>query len=253
MRIGVSDFFKPLDLTSPPTNKDYSKAELLIQAAESFSRATNKCVYIIDYYKRGFLFVSDNPLFLCGETVQCVLKAGYQFYLSHVPPEDLELLLEINKAGFHFYDKIPVNERLKYSIAYDFHLIQSNKKHILVNHHLTPLLLDEQFNIWLALCVVNLSSNTHSGNIRITKKGSNDTFGYDLKTKAWKEQKQIKLTPQEKEVMVFSMKGFTIKEIAEHLCITTVTAKFHRKNILRKFKVKNMSEAILYAVNYKIF
>lgn len=253
MKITVADFFRPVELKSPPTNKDYGNTELLVKAADAFSRATNDCVYIIDYYKRGFLYVSDNPLFLCGETQKCVLNAGYLFYLSHVPKEDLELLLTINEAGFRFYNNIPVQDRLKYSISYDFHLIHSKKKLVLVNHHLTPLLLDDQSNIWLALCVVTLSSNSEAGNIQITKKGSHETFSYNLATSKWEEGNQVKLTAQEKEILVLSMKGYTIKEIAQSLSIAVPTVKFHRKNLLQKFRVKNISEAISYAANYNIF
>lgn len=253
MRISIGDFFKPIELKSPPTSKDYSNVDLLVRAAEAFSRATNDCLYIIDYYKRGFLYVSDNPLFLCGESPKCVLKAGYLFYLTHVPAEDLELLLQINEAGFQFYNQVPVEDRLKYSISYDFHLIHANKRRVLVNHHLTPLLLDDQSNIWLALCVVTLSSSTNSGNIQITKKGGTETFEYDLASRTWRVRKRVKLTTKEKEILELSMKGFTMKEMAENLNITTVTVKFHRKNILQKFNVKNMSEAVSYSVNYNVF
>lgn len=253
MRISIGDFFKPIELNSPPTSKDYSNVELLARAADAFSRATNDCVYIIDYYKRGFLYVSDNPLFLCGETPKCVLNAGYLFYLTHVPTEDLELLLQINQAGFEFYNKIPIEDRLKYSISYDFHLIHANKRPVLVNHHLTPLLLDDQSNIWLALCVVTLSSSNSSGSIQISKKGSSETFEYDLSARTWKVRKRLRLTIKEKEILELSMKGLTMKEIAENLGIKIITVKFHRKNILQKFNVKNMSEAVSYSANYNVF
>lgn len=253
MKVSVSDFFKPIDLNAPPTDRDYSKAELLIEAADAFSRATNYCVYIIDYYKRGFLYVSENPLFLCGKSSRFVLQSGYLFYLSHVPPQDLELLLEINQAGFQFYSNVPVADRMKYSITYDFHLIHTNKRPVLVNHHLTPLALDGQSNIWLALCIVAHSSSETAGNIMIEKKGSSLIFGYDLKLKAWVEKERTKMTAQEKEILILSMQGLTIKEIAKKLAVTVVTIKFHRKNILQKLKVKNMSEALSYAANYQVF
>lgn len=250
--MNISDFFKPLDLSKPPTEIEYSKIELLLEAVDAFSRTTNHCVYIIDYYKKSFLYVSDNPIFLCGNSPQSVMNSGYLFYFNHVPQKELEMLLKINQAGFEFYSNIPSSERKDYSISYDFHLIQKNKKLILINHHLTPLILDSDANIWLALCVVSHSSKSGAGNIKITKKGSSEVFEFDLIKNDWLKRNSIDITPKEKEILALSIRGFSIKAIADELKIKVVTVKFHRKNILKKLDVKNISEAVSYVVNNKI-
>ena len=118
MKITLAEFFKPVELGNSPTNGDYEKAAHLIEAVKAFSRTTNQSVYIIDYYKRTFLYVAENPLFLCGETAKNVSNLGYMFYMKHVPEKDLEMLLEINQAGFEFFKHIPHSERLKYTIFY---------------------------------------------------------------------------------------------------------------------------------------
>jgi hypothetical protein len=126
-KVHVDDFFRPFEIKPLLNNLDYSKTKNYIQAADAFSRSSHLSVYIIDYYKRGFLYVSDNPLFLCGETAAFVLKSGYQFYFRHVPAKEMDMLLEINDAGFAFYNNVPIPERLSYSISYDFHLVQPKK------------------------------------------------------------------------------------------------------------------------------
>lgn len=249
----VAEFFKPLKLSSPPTARDYMEAKLYLDVVDAFARSAHQCVYVIDYYKRGFLYVSDNPLFLCGQTVQEVQKAGYNFYMQHVPPDELSMLLEINEAGFRFYNKISVHDRLNYIISYDFHLIQPNKRQTLINHKLTPLVLDSAHNIWLALCVVTHSSGHKAGNIQITKKGGGKRFGYDLEKKEWIVQKKIKLTAQEKDILALSIQGYTMDEIAQALHIAGTTVKYHKKKIFRKLQVKNITEAISCASTYNIF
>ncbi|MBS1592590.1 MAG: helix-turn-helix transcriptional regulator [Bacteroidetes bacterium] len=253
MRVEIADFFKPMKLKSRLPVWDYESVKLYLQVVEAFAQTTHQCVYIIDYYKQGFMYVSDNPLFLCGETARDVRKLGYEFYAKHVPPDELTMLLEINEAGFNFYYNIPVFDRLNYTISYDFHLMQPNKRLTLINHKLTPLVLDEDNNIWLALCVVTHSSNNTAGNIIIAKKGENKRFEYDRTLKEWITQKRIKFSPKEKEVLALSAQGYTMDEIANKLELTGDTIKFHKKNIFKKLHVKNMVEALSCATNHNLF
>jgi len=253
MGVEIEEFFRPLKLNSTPTTWDYKEIGQYIQVAEAFARTTHQSVYILDYYKKGFLYVSDNPLFLCGQSVKSVLKSGYDFYINHVSKNELPMLLEINEAGFQFYNRIPTHDRLNYTISYDFHLIQPSKRPTLINHKLTPLVLDREHNIWLALCIVTHSSGDKAGNIFITKKGENKRFQYDVSLKDWVKQKRINLTTHQKQILALSIQGFTMDEIARELKLTEATVKFHKRNIFKKFQVKNIAEAISFATNYNLF
>lgn len=75
-----------------------------------------------------------------------------------------------------------------------------------MNHKLTPLALDKQFNIWLALCVVSHSSDSHSGNIFINKKNANKLFEYNLTSKTWIERDKPMTTEQEKQILNLSIR-----------------------------------------------
>lgn len=92
---------------------DYGLAETFVRTAEAFANATYQSVYIIDYFRKNFLYVSPNPLFLCGISEEEVKELGYQFYLDHVPADEVKMLLEINQAGFSFINKVPPAKRKK--------------------------------------------------------------------------------------------------------------------------------------------
>ncbi|GAA5225255.1 response regulator [Membranihabitans marinus] len=49
----------------------------------------------------------------------------------------------------------------------------------------------------------------------------------------------INLTPREKEVLQYIAEGLTNNEIAKKLFVSVLTVNSHRKNLLRKFDVKN--------------
>lgn len=77
----TNDFFIPDNEVKPPEELDYSRVDEYIRSAEAFSRSTYQSVYIIDYFKQNFLYVSPNPMFLCGLTLIPALSVIVQDHL----------------------------------------------------------------------------------------------------------------------------------------------------------------------------
>lgn len=248
----VDDFFFERNRINSLENVEQSQVNDYLEVVKAIARTTYTSIYVINYQTQGFDYVSDNPLFLCGHTAEEVTKMGYAFYLKYVPEDDFELLLTINKVGFEFYDRIPIDERKLYTISYDFQIKNQENKVILINQKLTPLFLTQEGKIWKAICVISLSSEKKSGNVRIYKKGSNEQFEYDFLDEVWRTLQKIELSDREKEILQLSSRGFTINDIAENLCLSADTVKFHRKNLFEKLEVNNISEAISCAMNNKL-
>lgn len=248
----INEFFTIQNTIKAISDEDKEQTSDYLECIKAFARITYKSIYVIDYEKKGFEYVSDNPLFLCGHTAKEVQELGYAFYFKYVTPNDLDLLLKINNAGFDFYDNIPVEERKNYTISYDFHLKNPNKNEILINQKLTPLFLTNDGKIWKALCIVSLSNEQNCGNVKIYKKGGGVAFLYDLEESYWKKVEEIKLTDREKEVLLYSTRGYKINEIAEAIFVSTDTVKFHRRKIFNKLGVSNIAEAVTYATNNKL-
>ena len=164
MNRALSDFFNPIEQTKYIGSDNYRKIEHYLQALQAISKLCNLSYYIVDYYKKSFYYVSPDPLFLSGYTQEEVLKLGFDFYPLCVPNEDLEILFNLNEAGFDFFYQLPKNRREKATISYDFRLQhRTNKSLIMINHKLAPLLLTDDGNIWMSICLVALSSRKTSG------------------------------------------------------------------------------------------
>nr|WP_315028791.1 helix-turn-helix transcriptional regulator [uncultured Chryseobacterium sp.] len=248
----IDRFFNDKNEVSRDAAIDYTQSEDYLEAIKALARTTYQSLYVINYQTRGFEYVSENPLFLCGKTSEEVKELGYAFYFQNVKPEDVEMLIQINKAGFEFYEAIPINERKLYSISYDFCLISKEKNMVLVNHKLTPMFLTDEGQVWKALCIVSLSNSSSSGNVVVSKEGADEIWKYDFINNLWEKSEKIKLTSREYDILRLYASGLTINEISEKLFITADTVKFHRKKLFEKIGVNNIAEALGYAKANKL-
>lgn len=218
-----------------------------LDIVNAFSRLSYKSIYIINYEKKSFEYVSDNPLFLCGYTAKKVKKMGYTFYFKHIPNEELKLLFKINEAAKSFYTKIPVEDIINYTICYDFHIINEKHKKILVSQKLTPISIDKNGKVYRAMCLVALSPNKSAGNITISKQGEENLWKFNLSSNSWEKEEKVKLSEREIQILEFSARGLTINEISEKIFLSADTVKFHRKKIFDKINVQSIAKALSYA------
>lgn len=251
MATNVGDFFIGSNSVYNITDEDYQKISLLINSAKAFARSTHRCVYIIDYFKQNFLYVSENLAYWCGQTSDKIKDVGYNFYLNYVPENEQKMLLEINRKGFDLFNEVPVAERLDYTISYDFHIVHGRKSR-LVNHHLTPMMLTKDGRIWLALCTIAMSARNTPGHIIMKKDNSKSYYEYSLEKHKWVKQEGIALNETERDVLILSAQGYTMDNIADSLCKSVDTIKACKRALFAKMGVRNIAEALSYATNYKL-
>ena len=247
-----NDLFSSQNVVTNLSTTDLEQANNYIELVKAFARITYQSIYIIDYQRKAFEFVSDNPLFLAGLTSKQVMEMGYSFYQKYVPEADFQMLIQINNAGFDFYQKIPLEERKLYVISYDFQIQDANKKYILINHKLTPCFLTEEGKIWKAICIVSLSSNVSSGNVTIEKLHADQLWELDLLTDRWSARRKTNLNEREIEILRYYHRGLTIHETSEKIFVSIDTVKFHRRKLFEKLGVSNMNEALHFALNNRL-
>lgn len=247
----IQRFFSRNNTVDYLSEVEYAQRDNYLEVLRAVARLSYMSMYVIDYQRKEFEYVSDNPLFLCNHTPAEVMAMGYAFYFKYVSEEDLEMLIRVNEIGFDFFNRTPLEDRKNYSISYDFNL-QTGKEKILINHKLTPIFITSEGKIWKALCVVSLSSNTTSGNILLSKTGEDSLWVLDLNTGRWNKMDKSKLSDRELQIVRLHAQGLTISQIADRTFIAVDTVKFHRRKLFEKLHVKNMAEALAYVKNNKL-
>lgn len=251
--IEIGDFFTFQNSVDNVNENDYASIDRIIEAAQAFEKTTYQCVYIIDYFKRGFLYVSRNIGKLCGGDADKIKDFGYDFYMKYVPEDDLKMLLEINTKGFQKFNTLPIGERKGYVISYNFHIKgESGNKGMLVNHKLTPLVLTREGRIWLAMCTISLAAGHERGKVIMKQAGADKYFEYELWSHSWVEKPEIRLSTSERDVLYLSTQGYTMDDIAEIVCRSVDTVKAAKRSIFSKMNVKNIAEALTYAQNHQL-
>ncbi len=251
MKANIDKYFISANAVDDIPESYYQKLEPVLQTIEAFTRNTDKVVYVVDYLKKNFLYSSDNIEELCGITKEEMLEMGYLFHANYVPREEQQMLLELNKAGFEFYENLPMKERDGYSISYDFH-VKKGDRVTMIHHDLTYLVTTRKGRIWLALCTMSPSSSMTPGNIIMRKKGSRTIHEYDLETHKWIERKLPKLNPTEKIILTRLMQGYTMEDISKNEGISLNTLKASKRLLFVKLNVNNISQAITFCMNYKL-
>lgn len=247
----INRFFSRKNTVDFLSEEEYAQSGNYLETLRAVCRLSYMSMYIIDYERKEFEYVSDNPLFLCNHTPSEVMAMGYAFYFKYVSEEDLEMLIRVNEIGFEFFNRTPLQERKNYSISYDFNL-QNGKHKILINHKLTPIFITSEGKIWKALCVVSLSSHDVSGNVLLSKTGEDSFWELDLDLGVWNKIEKSTLTERELQTVRLHAQGLTISQIADKMCIAVDTVKFHRRKLFDKLNVRNMGEALAYVKNNKL-
>lgn len=207
--------------------------------------------YIIDYSQKRFVYVHDNPLFLCGHSAHEVQDMGYKFYARYVHPEDIPFLFEVNEIGFRKYQELSKEDRNKDGyISYDFR-IKNRNTYFPIRHTLIPLIKNKRQEIVWALCKVSLTDQERP-NMIMAKVGEKEIL-WNREAKCWDEMPSPQLSEKEKEIVRLSIQGFREKDMSENLQLSESAIKKRKKILFQKLHVKNMSEAIVCCTNKKLF
>lgn len=230
---------------------DSATLKLMVSAAKAFARSTYQGVYVVDLFKRNFLYVSDNLETWFGEPIEDIKKKGLEFFCDHVSPREQQLLREVNSRGLAMFNSMPLRERSDYTLSYNFHILCGKKKK-LIHHLITPLQVSEDGQIRFVLCSISLSHRNTTGHFVLHSMGAKSYYEYLSNEHRWKKKNIPKLSEVEREVLALSAQGYTMTDMADVLCRSVDTVKACKKKLFSKLGVRNIAGALSFVTNYKM-
>ncbi|MGL5681518.1 MAG: response regulator transcription factor [Marinifilaceae bacterium] len=216
-----------------------------IQMLDGIARITNDCVYLIDFKKGEIPYISFNPLFLCGLEPTKIKELGFRFNQEFISEADHKLQIELTSSWFQFLTSLPVAERCKYTLDYNYFLQDK-----LVNATMTPILLDDDGRPQYVLCNTKISVHDCSGNGRIFKMNSHKFWRYSSEGKRWIEDELVVLNDIEQNLLRLAIQGKNETEISNLLFRSKDGIKSIKQRIFKKLEVANITEAVSFAISH---
>ncbi len=233
---------------------DYTLLKEKLKVVKLFNSLSNQPFFINDLYKGDYAYISEIPKHFTGYDLSEIESCGADAYALVLTERDLLFLRKTEPILYRFIDTIDKEKRKGYVVTIGHYLINKDGTIIPIVIYKTPLLFDDDENVWMLLARIAIANkNLQEKNfLYVDIADSNERYAYDEKTGTFNIIERPVITPMEKNILQLSNRGFLEKETAEHLNISINTVKTHKKNVLRKLGVENMSEAYLMATVHKL-
>lgn len=226
-----------------------SKKDTYIEIANVFASLSHHGVYIVDLSTGKFLFTSNHPLLRCGLTEEDLLDTGLEYLSPMLPTDERVFLKDIKSLIVSGYENIPIEHRRQLNFFLNFH-INIGKRPTMVCHKLRLADFDGNGDPQQLIGIVSPSVHCKEPVILVTIPRKDYAYHYSHESDSWKPYPLIFFSDKEKEMLRMTIHGHSIKEIATLMCKSTETIKYYRRQIFSKLNVKNITEALSYAIHY---
>ena len=230
---------------------DYSILDRHIEVLDRAAKMSNSGVTIYDLYKRNHAFTSYNFPELFDYDMEQIKAEDGIYFNSRLHPDDwYEWTLNMMKFLQFVFD---TDDKMRYKLIFEYR-IEMGGKYIRMIEQIQALECDNRGNVWLALCLLDISPNqTPFTRVesRIFDKEARRTIAMpDYPEFKTFEKNTACLTKREKEILILVREGFLSKEISDRLDLSVNTVNTYRQHIIEKFDVNNSQEAIRYAEKF---
>ena len=205
-----------------------------------------------DYRKLNLAFFTGNVEKLTGYPESMFRNKGMETSFTMIHPDDRPELFRFQKIVFDAFHSLTLPERHSFVFSYTTRWVhRTTMDSFWVTSKVRPYVIDEKGNFIMDLhIIVKLpvppKAKNYDWNYSYTKEDGSKTFV----SKSSPNEKEVRLTDKEKEIVNLILDGNASKQIATALNISVNTVTTHRKNILKKLGAKNVGEMLKILASY---
>ena len=240
---------------TPPSNDTHPNTADLEMISNIISRVSNlfyETMFVVDVNDGSLAYFSPKSglaKIILAEESGIPDLSQLTYILGKVKTDKFQLILE---AIRQYYNKVDHGQHKNLLFISDTPLNISNLRHSTFTVKFTPFSEDGNGSLKYLLCSLSLSSGTHPETLQTLNTITSERDYYDFSTKNWKRFCSTLLSEIERHVLALSAEGLSVPEISEIVCRAQDSVKSIRKRIFEKLGARNITEAIIYATNYKI-
>ncbi|MDH5398554.1 MAG: helix-turn-helix transcriptional regulator [Cyclobacteriaceae bacterium] len=226
--------------------KSYSEwARQYIRAFQKQPHLPGQMIYIMDYHSKEIILSKGFELNL-GISEPLEISAIYQ----QIHQEDVYTVVKIVKGVVSYCLNIDVGEAFEMVLTHDYRLKCKNEKYRwFLRKSYAMSFSGKTFDLTLNI-LTDISCSKKDGPVTWSLEGPEKDFFYNevKKELAYQPVKNDLLSKREMEILESLKKGESSENLAGKMNISMHTVNTHRRNILKKLKVRNASEMIYKAV-----
>lgn len=213
-----------------------------IKGLEDLANFGSQFIYVFDFPRGDVSYVSSGIQKILGYEPG---EVNYPFLYQKIHPEDRRGVIEatIDALQGTIDNQMTSPGRLKFSVNFRFQKKDGSFLPVLRNQ--TVQLTDKQGNILRTTGIIVELEHLPEV-IGVTGKMVDNETGRVIYARSYSKPDSM-FSSREKEIILLLANGKKTAEIARELFISPNTVSTHRKNMLRKHRVKNTAELILFS------
>ncbi len=213
-----------------------------IKGFEDLTNFGSQFIYVFDLPRVEVNYVSPGIQKIFGYDPG---EVNLQFLYEKIHPDDRRAVCDatIDALQGTIDNGMTSPGRLKFSVNYRFR--KKDGSYLQVLRHQTVQQNDEKGNILRLIGIIVELGHLPEIN-GVTGKMVDNESGKVIYSRSYSGQDNI-FSTREKEIILLLANGRKTDEIAEELFISPNTVSTHRKNMLKKYAVKNTAELILFS------